>query len=75
MRTGTRRFASTGLLAASLTALAAAGCDKVQLTAPASSTITLSAPTRTLPTGGSTEVSAQVLEQGGTPVDWTLPME
>ena len=46
----------------------AAGCDKVQLTAPASSTITLSAPTRTLPTGGSTEVSAQVLEQGGTPV-------
>src|SRR5438477_617784 len=68
MRTGTRRFAPTGLLAAGLTALVAVGCDKVQLTAPASSTITLTTPTRTLPTGGSTELSAQVVEQGGTPV-------
>jgi hypothetical protein len=63
MRTGTRRIA-IGLLAA----LATVGCDKVQLTAPASSTITLTAPTRTLPTGGSAELSAMVLEQGGTPV-------
>src|ERR1044071_9572175 len=68
MRTGTRRFSSTGWLAAGLAALVAVGCDKVQLTAPASSTITLTAPTKMLPTGGSTEVSAQVLEQGGTPV-------
>jgi hypothetical protein len=63
MRTGTR-FVSVGLLAALVTV----GCDKVQLTAPASSTITLSAPTRTLPTGGSAELQAMVLEQGGTPV-------
>jgi hypothetical protein len=63
MRTGTRRIA-IGLLAA----LATVGCDKVQLTAPASSTITLTAPTRTLPTGGTAELSAMVLEQGGTPV-------
>jgi hypothetical protein len=63
MRTGTRRIA-IGLLAA----LATVGCDKVPLTAPASSTITLTAPTRTLPTGGSTELSAMVLEQAGTPV-------
>ena len=64
MRTGTRRFTTLGLLAALVTV----GCDKVQLTAPASSTITLSSPTRMLPTGGSTELSAIVLEQGGTPV-------
>lgn len=69
MRTGIRRFASTpGVPALGLLAVFTVGCDKVQLTAPVSSTITLSAPTRTLPTGGSTELSAQVLEQGGTPV-------
>jgi hypothetical protein len=56
------------LVACGLVAVVAVGCDKVQLTAPASSTITLSASTRTLPTGGSTELSAQVIEQGGTPV-------
>jgi hypothetical protein len=56
------------LVACGLVAVVAIGCDKVQLTAPASSTITLSASTRTLPTGGSTELSAQVVEQGGTPV-------
>jgi len=67
MRTGTRRLASTGLVALAA-ALAAVGCDKVPLTAPASSTVTLSTPTRTLPTGGSTELSAQVLEPSGTVV-------
>jgi hypothetical protein len=68
MRTGTRRFASTAWLVFGVTTLVAVGCDKVQLTAPASSTITLTAPTRMLPTGGSAELSAMVLEQGGTPV-------
>jgi adhesin/invasin len=68
MRTGIRRYASTPWLVFGLTTLVAVGCDKVQLTAPASSTITLTAPTRMLPTGGSTELSAQVLEPGGTPV-------
>jgi len=68
MRTGTRRFRSTVLVACGLAAVVAVGCDKAQLTAPASSTITLSASTRTLPTGGSTELSAQVVERGGTPV-------
>jgi hypothetical protein len=68
MRTGSRRFASTGWLVLGLTGLVTVGCDKVQLTAPNSSTITLSAPTRTLATGASTELSAMVLEQGGTPV-------
>ena len=64
MRTGTQRFASLGLLAALVTV----GCDKVPLTAPVSSTVTLTAPTRMLPTGGSTQLSAMVLEPAGTPV-------
>ena len=51
-----------------VTTLVAVGCDKVPLTAPNSSTITLSAPTRTLPTGGSTQLSAIVTEPAGTPV-------
>lgn len=68
MRTGTRQFTSTAWLVFGVTALVAVGCDKVQLTAPASSTITLTAPTRMLPTGGSAELSAMVLEQAGTPV-------
>ncbi|HEV8393822.1 MAG TPA: PKD domain-containing protein [Vicinamibacterales bacterium] len=69
MRTGIRQFASTaGVPALGLLAVLVVGCDKVPLTAPASSTITLTAPTRTLPTGGSTELSAQVIEPGGTPV-------
>jgi adhesin/invasin len=67
MRTGTRRYAPIGLTLA-LAALVTVACDKVPLTAPASSSITVSAPTRTLPTGGSTQVSAEVIEQGGTPV-------
>ncbi len=48
--------------------LTVAGCDRVPLLAPTSSTITVSAPTRVLPTGGSVEVSAQVFEQSGTAV-------
>jgi hypothetical protein len=64
MRTGTQRFASLALLAALVTV----GCDKVPLTAPLNSTVTLTAPTRMLPTGGSTELSALVFEEGGTPV-------
>lgn len=56
----------TGLLivAASL----AAACDKAQLLAPTKATITISASTRALPTGGTTEVTAFVVEQAGTPV-------
>ena len=61
MRTGTRRIA-IGLLAA----LATVGCDKVPLTAPGSSTVTLT--TAASADGLSTEVTATVLEQAGTPV-------
>ena len=37
-------------------------CDKAQLLAPTNSTISVSAPTRTLPLGGSTEITAYVIE-------------
>ena len=43
-------------------------CDKAQLLAPTMSTITVSAPTQVLASGASAEITAYVLEQGGTPV-------
>jgi len=49
-------------------ALAVAGCDNTQLVAPTKSTISVSASTRLLPSGGSTEVTAIVVEEAGTPV-------
>jgi len=49
-------------------ALLAAGCDRMQLLAPTSSTITVTVPTRVLPTGGSKEITAFVMESSGTPV-------
>lgn len=45
-----------------------AACDKVPLFAPSQSTITLTAPKRILSLNESIEVTAVVLEQGGTPV-------
>ena len=46
----------------------AAGCEKAQLLAPTSSTITVSAASRILPLNGSTEITATVLEGSGTTV-------
>jgi hypothetical protein len=65
MRTGTRRLKSTGWLAFGLATLVAVGCDKVPLTAPQESTVTL---TTTNGINGNTQVLATVLEQAGTPV-------
>lgn len=48
--------------------VAVAGCDKAQLLAPTKATITISAPARVLPASGSTEVTASVVEEAGTPV-------
>jgi len=45
-----------------------AGCDKAQLLAPTKSTISLSAPTRVLPSNGTTPITAVVMEEAGTPV-------
>jgi len=67
MRTGIRRFASTaGVVALGLTAVLAVACDTVPLTAPGSSTVTIT--TAASADGQSTAVTATVLEPGGTPV-------
>ena len=46
----------------------AAGCEKVPLLAPTQSTISVSAQSRTLAPGAATEITATVVESGGTPV-------
>jgi PKD repeat protein len=48
--------------------VAAVACDRAQLLAPTRSTITMSAATRVLALGGSTDVTAFVVEEAGTPV-------
>jgi adhesin/invasin len=54
--------------AGAIAALVCISCDRVPLLAPTNSTVTIDAQSRVLPTGGSTEVTATVLESGGTPV-------
>jgi hypothetical protein len=49
-------------------AIVAAACDKAPLVAPTESTLTLSVTSIFVPTGGTTEVSAYVVESAGTPV-------
>lgn len=49
-------------------ALVSAGCDKLPLLAPQSSTIKLSAATTNVQANGTTEIRATVLEASGTPV-------
>jgi adhesin/invasin len=51
-----------------VTAALVSGCDSAPLLAPTQSTITVSAPARVLPSGGTTEVTAYVIEQAGTAV-------
>jgi hypothetical protein len=48
--------------------LTAASCDRVPLLAPTNSTVTIDAQSRVVPTGGSTAVTAMVIESSGTPV-------
>jgi hypothetical protein len=48
--------------------IAATSCDKVPLLAPTNSTVTIDAQSRVVPTGGSTSVTAMVIESSGTPV-------
>jgi large repetitive protein len=68
MRTGIP-MRSARLFGALLTlVVATAACDKAQLLAPTNSTISVSAPTRVLALGGSTEITAFVVESAGTPV-------
>ena len=54
--------------AAALIALVAIACDTVPLTAPTGSSVTITAASVVVPTGGTTEVTAFVLEGSGTAV-------
>ena len=56
-----------GVLSA-FVAVVAAGCDKLPLLAPQSSTITLSTASTVVQVNGTTEIRATVLEPSGTPV-------
>ncbi len=47
---------------------AASACDKVPLTAPVASKISVSASSTAVAPGGSTEITAVVIEEAGTPV-------
>jgi hypothetical protein len=60
----TRIIFSLGVLAM----LVAISCDRVPLLAPTNSSVTLDAGSRVVETGGTTSVSATVIEQAGTPV-------
>jgi adhesin/invasin len=61
----TSRTAFVGSL---LAAVIVAGCDKVPLLAPTNTTIRLTSGLGVLPIGGSTEITAIVIESAGTPV-------
>jgi PKD repeat protein len=63
-----RRGRAPGLVVLASAILAAAACDKVALTAPTDTTITLFASANTVPLGGSMEVTASVIEPAGTAV-------
>jgi len=63
-----KRYSARCLSLALLVIAATAACDSTPLTAPVASTISISAlDTKVLP-GGSTEVTAVVIEEAGTPV-------
>ncbi len=49
-------------------ALVCLSCDSVPLLAPTNSSVTIDAQSRVVPNGGTTEVTATVIESGGTPV-------
>ena len=51
-----------------MTATLISACDKAQLLAPTRSTISISAPTLLLASGGTAEITAYVVEEAGTPV-------
>src|SRR5512138_2814229 len=61
------RRASALAALAGASALSIVACQKVPLLAPSGSTITLTSTATALPTGGSAEIIAQVIEAAGTP--------
>ena len=66
---GANRFTSVlWAIACVMVALGAAACDKIALTAPSNSSITLFSNLTTINLGGSAQITATVIEGGGTPV-------
>ena len=63
-----RPILSRALVALVAVALAATACDKVPLTAPSESTITLFATATSVSSTGSTDIVATVIEEAGTAV-------
>jgi len=63
-----RALVALGFLAVVAAAGAVAGCDKVPLTAPTGSTVTLFSNTTLVPVNGAAEITATVIEAGGTQV-------
>ena len=61
-------FKRISFVTALVAAVSCTTCDHVPLTAPTNSSIALTAGTRVLPVGGSTLLTAEVIEQSGTPV-------
>src|SRR5262249_2978659 len=59
---------STSFVVVVVAAALSMTCDSAPLTAPTNSSIVLTAGTRVLPVGGSTQLTAEVIEQAGTPV-------
>ena len=57
-----------GALVLALVQLVVVSCDKMPLAAPTGSTVTVRAAETVLPTGGTTEITAFVSEEAGTPV-------
>ena len=55
-------------IACLMVAFGAAACDKIALTAPSNSSITLFSSLTTINLGGSAQITATVIEGGGTPV-------
>jgi len=62
------KTATRFLVIAAVSVAAASACDKVPLTAPVASTISVSASSTSLLPGATTEVVAVVTEEAGTPV-------
>jgi hypothetical protein len=60
------KIATRSLVLLTVALAAASACDKVPLTAPVASTISVSASSTAVQSGGSTEVSAVVVEEAGT---------
>jgi hypothetical protein len=68
VRRSNRSMSVLWAIACLMVAIGAAACDKIALTAPSNSTITLFSNLTTINLGGSAQITATVIEGGGTPV-------